>query len=189
MQWSKHQIEPQCHLDNDHSNQISSRGTAFIGNRPTMYKIKLSNTQQSKHKNMYIQLSDMASRGIVVGTITFDSGIIVRAINAGWVNGSSGAWFPTCVPLVWCWDSPLFKYRIQNSHCNQIQNQLVRLGSHQTLPNMRLQWLTMTLLDTILLQNQLFRSVKINYLWVWMNKPFISFDVTSCQFILKAIIY
>ena len=82
MQWYKHQIEPQCHLDNDHSNQISSRGTAFIVNRPTMYKIKVSNTQQSKHKNMYIQLSDMASRGIVVGTITFDSGIIVRAINA-----------------------------------------------------------------------------------------------------------
>ena len=168
MQWSKHQIGPQCHLGNDHSKQISSRGTAFIGNRPTMYQIKLSNTQQSKNKNMYLQLSDMASRGIVVGTITFDSGIFnVRAIKS-----SSGAWFSTCVPFVWCWDSPLLKYRIQNCHCNQnskaeykfgvlifsCKNQLMRVGSHQTLPNM-------SLLDTILLQNQFFWCVKINYLW------------------------
>ena len=67
-----------------------------------MFKIKLSNIQQSKHKNMYIQLSDMASRGIVVGTITFDSKIIVSAINAGRVNGSAGAWFPNCSPLARC---------------------------------------------------------------------------------------
>lgn len=78
-----------------------------------------------------LQMCNVAKRAIIEWTIAFDKGVECAIVKASGVYGGPTTWVPTYVPLLSVsLYVPLFKDRIQSSHCEAIikenQNQKSR---------------------------------------------------------------